>query len=230
MMLSRRTLISTALAAPFVTIGDALAATNLEQYVVLLGNRTGAATNVTNGFRLKGGRYNDFESGIRLFSRYTLPTFGTVRFKLTREIIPTTVTSNGVWFNVGVVWGRDPTELPLNTPTGDIATSEQWDGWRITMANKAANSTVSNRLRIQSYMPRQQLTPREAKVMVNFQRGKTYEVTMTWNGRVVSVRTMGKTQSWAHDQLSVPSTGGPRLMFYGSFGGRWRVQDVRLPS
>jgi hypothetical protein len=144
------------------------------------------------------------------------------------------VTSEGVWFNVGIVWGRDPTLLPPDTATGDVATAGMWTGWRITHANKAADSTVSNRIRLVTYPSRTRLAPREAKVLANFKPGVTYEVVLTWGGRVVSlaVPTMGTgvKQSWANDALRVPSTGGPRLMFYGSFGGGWRVENVRLPA
>jgi hypothetical protein len=216
---------------PFVSLKPALAATSLDQYVVLLGNGTGKAENTTNGFRLKGGLYNDPASGIRLFSEdFTLPSAGTIKFKLTRELIPPTVTSNGVFFNVGIVWGKDPTTLPADEPTDDTYTSTVWDGWRITMANKAKESTVSNRLRLTTYMPRNQLTPREAKVTANFKLNVTSLVTLTWSGRVVTISTLGKKQSWANDQLRVPSSGGPRLMWYGSPGGQWKIEDVVLPS
>jgi hypothetical protein len=230
-MLSRRTLVGTVLAAPFIRIGQAIAATTLADYYVFLGNNTGKAEGTANGFRLKGGLYNDFASGIRLFSRFTLPASGTIRYRLTRETIPPTVTSNGVWLNVGIVWGNDPATLPANTPTGDTDTSTQWDGWRITHANKALDSSVSNRLRMTTYKPREQLTPRETKVVANFQLNVTYEVVLTWSGRIVtiSVPAMGKQQSWANDQLRVPASGA-RLMWYGSFGGQWRIEDVRLPS
>ena len=118
-MLDRRTLLGIGLAAPFVGIREALAATTLGQYVVLLGDGTGRAEGTTYGFRLRGGPYDDLASGVRLFSRFTLPAAGTVRYRLTREVIPPTVTSQGVWFNVGIVWGRDPTTLSPGTPTGD---------------------------------------------------------------------------------------------------------------
>ena len=98
------------------------------------------------------------------------------------------MTSNGVWLNVGIVWGNDPATLPADTPTGDTDTSTQWDGWRITHANKALDSSVSNRLRLTTYMPREQLTPREAKVVANFQANVTYEVVLTWSGRIVTIR------------------------------------------
>jgi hypothetical protein len=197
----------------------------------VLGNETGSAEDTSNGFRLQGGLYNDFASGVRLFSRFTLPASETIRYKLTREVIPTTVTSNGVWLNVGIVWGNDPAELPPDTPTGDTATSEEWDGWRITHANKALKKRVSNRLRLTTYKPRRQLTPRESKVLADFRRNVTYEVVLTWNRRVVtiSVPAMGKKQSWASDQLRIPASGA-RLMWYGSFGGQWRVEDIRRPS
>jgi hypothetical protein len=233
-MLTRRTLIGTALAVPLVGIGRAMAATSLDQYVVLLGNNTGEAQNTANGFRLRGGLYNDFASGIRLFSQFTLPAFGTIRYRLTREIIPPTVTSNGVWLNIGIVWGRDPTTLLPDTPTSDTETAPMWKGWRITHANKALDSTVSNRIRLSTYPNRTQLTPREAKVLANFKANVAYDVVLTWSGRVVSlaVPTMGTSikQSWANDALRVPSTGGPRLMWYGSFGGQWLIENVTLPS
>jgi hypothetical protein len=233
-MLSRRTLIGTALAVPLFGIDRAMAATSLDQYVVLLGNNTGEAQNTENGFRLRGGLYNDFASGIRLFSQFTLPASGTIRYRLTREIIPPTVTSNGVWLNVGIVWGLDPTTLPPDTPTSDTETAPMWKGWRITHANKALDSTVSNRIRLSTYPNRTQLAPREAKVLANFKANVAYDVVLTWSGRVVSlaVPTMGTSikQSWANDTLRVPSTGGPRLMWYGSFGGQWLIENVTLPS
>jgi hypothetical protein len=232
-MLDRRTLLGAGLAAPFVGIREALAATTLGQYVVLLGDGTGRAEGTTYGFRLRGGPYDDLASGVRLFSRFTLPASGTVRYRLTREFVPPTVTGEGVWFNVGVVWGRDPAALPAGTPTDDVATAKMWTGWRITHANKAADSTVSNRIRLVTYPSRTRLAPREAKVLADFKPGVAYEVVLSWSGRVVSlaVPTMGTSvrQSWAADALRVPATGA-RLMFYGSFGGGWLVENVRLPA
>ena len=233
-MLDRRTLLGAGLAAPFVGIREAEAATTLGQYVVLLGDGKGSATSTTDGFRLRGGPYDDFASGVRLFSRFTLPASGAVRFRLTRKAIPSTVTSEGVWFNVGIVWGRDPAALPADTPTGDVATAGMWTGWRITHANKAATSTVSNRIRLVTYPSRTRLTPREAKALANFKPGVANEVVLTWSGNVVSlaVPTLGAKarQSWASDALRVPSTGGPRLMFYASPGGDFLVENVRLPA
>jgi hypothetical protein len=147
-MLDRRTLVGAILLVPFFKVGQAIAATTLGDHHAFLGNDTGSAEGTSRGFRLQDGLYNDFVSGIRLFSRFTLPASGTIRYQLTREIIPTTVTSNGVWLNVGIVWGNDPAELPTDTPTGATATSEEWDRWRITHANKALKKRVSNRLRL----------------------------------------------------------------------------------
>ena len=78
-MVDRRTLLGARLAPPFVGIREAEAATPLGQYVVLLGDGTGSAADTATGFRLRGGRYDDFASGVRLFSRFTLPASGTVR-------------------------------------------------------------------------------------------------------------------------------------------------------
>ena len=124
--LRRLGLLGAGLAVPFVGIREAEAATTLGQYVVLLGDGTGSAVDTAAGFRLRGGRYDDFASGVRLFSRFTLPASGTLRYRLTRQVIPPTVTSNGVWFNVGIVWDRDPTTLPPGTPTGDVDTAAMW--------------------------------------------------------------------------------------------------------
>jgi hypothetical protein len=235
-MLDRRTLIGAGLAAPFIHIRAAEAANNLTDYVVLMGNNTGSAEELDAGFRLKGGAYDDPASGVRLFSRFTVPggtTLRTLRFKLIREVIPQQVTSNGVWFNVGVVWGRTLSAVQPNEPTNDTATAAAWDGWRITMANKAAVASQSNRLRLVYYKPRTQLKPRES-TMVNadFAPNAAHEVVVTWKGTLITIAvpTMGTgvKQSWSHTQLKVPASGA-RLMWYGSPGGSWRVENVRLP-
>ena len=232
-MVDRRTLLGAGLAAPFVGIREAEAATTLGQYVVLPGDDTGKAEGTTYGFRLRGGPYDDFASGVRLFSRFTLPASGTVRYRLTREFVPPAVTSEGVWFNVGIVWGRNPTTLPPDTPTGDVDTAQMWKGWRITHANTGLNPTISNRIRLSTYPSRTQLAPREAKALANFQQGVANEVVLSWSGRVVSlaVPTLGAKaeQSWSNVALRVPATGA-RLMFYASFGGDFLVENVRLPS
>jgi hypothetical protein len=227
-MLARRTFLATALAAPFARVPSAYAADKLGNYYVLPGDGSGSVTLLEGGgLRLKGGLYNDFDSGVRLFSAFTLPASGTLRYRLTREVIPTAVTSNGVWLNVGIVWDNDPAALPVTTHTGDVSTSEQWDGWRITHANKALKNTASNRLRLSTYKPRAQLTPREAKVLANFQRGVAYEVVLTWSGQIVTMTAIGKKQSWSSTQIRVPASGA-RLMWYGSFGGQWLIENVRL--
>lgn len=230
-MLDRRTFLGTGLAVPLVGVGEAEAATSLGQYVVLLGDRTGSAGSVSDGFRLRGGRYDDPASGVRLFSRFTLPASGAVRFGLTRKSIPSTVTGEGVWFNVGLVWGRDPAALPPDTPTADVPTAPMWTGWRITMANKAADASASNRLRLVTYPDRDRLAPREAKALANFQRGVANTVVLTWGGDLVSlaVPTLSARQSWAAAQLEVPAAGA-RLMLYASPGGDFLVKNVRLPS
>jgi len=236
-MLDRRTFLGTSLGAglavPLVGVGEAEAATSLGQYVVLSGDGTGSAGNVTNGFHLRGGRYDDLDGGVRLFSRFALPASGTVRFKLTRETIPPVVTSEGVWFNVGIVWGRDPAALAPGTSTRDIDTAGTWAGWRITMANEAADASASNRLRIVTYPDRDRLAPREAKALANFQRGVANTVVLTWKGNLVSlaVPTLGAKarQSWSAAALKVPARGA-RLMFYASPGGDFLVKNVRLPD
>jgi hypothetical protein len=232
-MLDRRTFLGTSLAASLVGIGEAEAATSLGQYVVLPGDGTSSARSVTNGFRLRGGAFDDPASGVRLFSRFTLPASGTVRYRLTRKSIPSTVTSEGVWFNVGIVWGRDPAALPADTPTDDVDTAKMWNGWRITHANKAANESASNRIRLVTYPDRDRLAPREAKALANFQQGVANTVVLTWRGNVVSlaVPTLGvkARQSWSNAALRVPARGA-RLMFYASPGGDFLVKNVRLPA
>ena len=232
-MLNRRTFLGAGLAVSLVGIREAEAATSLGQYVVLPGDGTGSATGVNNGFRLRGGAFDDPASGVRLFSRFTLPRSGTVRFRLTREVIPPVVTSEGVWFNVGIVWGRDPAALPADTPTGDVETAKMWTGWRITLANKGFNPEISNRIRLVTYPSRTRLAPREAKVLANFRPGVAHEVVLSWSGRVVSlaVPTMGTSvrQSWRNAALRVPARGA-RLMFYASPAGDFLVKNVLLPS
>ena len=232
-MLNRRTFLGAGLAVSLVGIREAEAATSLGQYVVLPGDGTGSATGVNNGFRLRGGAFDDPASGVRLFSRFTLPRSGTVRFRLTREVIPPMVTSEGVWFNVGIVWGRDPTLLPADTPTGDVETAAMWTGWRITLVNKGFNPEISNRIRLVTYPDRDRLAPREAKAVANFQQGVANTVVLTWRGNVVSlaVPTLGARarQSWSNAALRAPARGA-RLMFYASPGGDFLVKNVRLPA
>ncbi|MDF2973224.1 MAG: hypothetical protein K0R61_3674 [Microvirga sp.] len=216
------------LATPFARASSADAADRLGDYYVLPGDGTGSAALVElGGLRLKGGLFNDFDSGVRLFSDFTLPASGRLRYRLTREILPPTVTSNGVWLNVGIVWGNDPAALPATTYNGDTYTSTLWDGWRITHANKDLKEIASNRLRIRSYKPREQLPTREPKVLANFKPGVAYDVTLTWGGRIVTIVAMGKKQSWSNTQLRVPASGA-RLMWYGSFGGQWLIENIRL--
>jgi len=80
----------------------------MDQYIILSGDGTGTAESTVRGFRLRGGPYDDFASGVRLFSTFTLPVSGTVHYRLTREFVPRAVTSEGAWLNVGIVWGLDP--------------------------------------------------------------------------------------------------------------------------
>jgi hypothetical protein len=58
-------------------------------------------------------------------------------------------------------------------------------------------------------------------------------VVLVWKENLVtcSVPTMGSgiKQSWQHAQLKVPSTGA-RVMWYGSPGGQFRVENIRLPQ
>ena len=200
-MLDRRTLLGAGLTAPFVGIREAEAATALGQYVVLLGDGTGSAVDTATGFRLRGGAFDDPASGVRLFSRFTLPASGTVRYRLTREVIPPTVTSNGVWFNVGIVWGRNP-----------------------TISNRIRLSTYPSRTQL---APREakalaNFQQGVANEVVLTWKGRVVSL---------AVPTLGAKakQSWSNVALKVPATGA-RLMFYASFGGDYLVENVRLPA
>jgi hypothetical protein len=68
---------------------------------------------------------------------------GRVRYWLTQKVVPPLTTGNGVWFNVGLVWGRDPAMLDPDTPSGDEAIAPLFRGFRITHANL---NTLSPRL------------------------------------------------------------------------------------
>jgi hypothetical protein len=227
-MLNRRSLIGAAAIVPLIGIGEARA-TTLADYVVHRGSE-GTAENTPTGIRLRGGRYDDFASGVRFFSRVILPSSGTARYRLMREIVPDVVSKNGVWFNVGIVWGRDPSLLPADTPTGDVAVAPLWNGFRITHANRdPPASGISDRIRLRTYPSRMAIAPREQKVSADFRLGVPYEVVLTWGGPVVAlvVPALGAEQSFAADALRVPETGA-RLMFYASFGGGFLIEDVRL--
>ena len=165
-MVDRNTL-RAGLAVPFVGNRRGRGRHHPGEYVVLLGDGTGSAADTATGFRLRGGRYDDFASGVRVL-RFTrgrhraLPAHA--------RATPATVTGQGVWFNVGIVWGRDPTTLPpVPPPVTWTRPGMRGKGWRITHANKGLDPTIGNRIRLSTYPSRTQLAPREAKALANFQ-------------------------------------------------------------
>ena len=140
---------------------------------------------------------------------------------------PEAVGPAGCWFNLGVVHGADPAALPPGTPTRDVDTAAIWNGWRITMANKALRPGSSDRLRLRIYPERRSVEPTSAPVLAPFGVGETHEVELAWGpSRVwLFVPTLAVGQGWNDPGLTVPDDS--RLMFYGSPGGAWLVEDLR---
>lgn len=229
--MDRRTFVlATAGAAAGLAAAPARAAIpRLSGYTTFLGNRTGSATDVPEGIRLRGGAYDDLASGVRLFRKAKVGQSGRVRYWLTREVVPPVTTGNGVWFNVGLVWGRDPATLPPDTATGDEAVAPLFKGFRITHANRNTPSpALSDKIRLRTYPSRTDVRPREAtQVTARFAQGVPHNMEMVWGGGVVTLydRTLGVRQSFASTALKVPS-GGAWLMWYASFGGGYLLGDV----
>ena len=229
--MDRRTFVL-ATAAGLVAVPAQAAIPRLSGYTTFLGNRTGSATDVPTGIRLRGGAYDDFASGVRLFRRAKVARSGRVRYRLTREIIPPVTTSNGVWFNVGLVWGRDPATLHPDTATGDEAVAPLFRGFRITHANRnTVSPTASDKIRLRTYPSRTDIQPREAQVIARFAQGVPHTMEMTWTTTgVVTLydRTLGVRQSFASSSALVLPTGGAWLMWYASFGSGFLLEEVAV--
>ena len=164
-----------------------------------------------NGFRLRGGRYDDLDGGVRLFSRFALPASGTVRFELTRETIPPVVTSEGVWFNVGIVWGRDPAALPPGTSTRDIDTAGDVDRLADHDGQRGGGRLGLEPPPGRHLPDRDRLAPRDAKALANFQRGVANTVVLTWKGRPRLARGADAgRQGEAELERRRPEGAGPR--------------------
>ena len=202
----------------------------LSGYVALLGNGTGSATDTASGLSLLGGSYDDPGSGVRLFRKTKVGRSGRVRYRLTRTIDPEVTTSEGVWFNVGLVWGRNPGTLSPATNNGDVAVAPLFKGFRITHANKNTVTPVaSDKMRLKTYPYREDVAPREAQVTDLFARDLPHDMELAWGAGVVTLydRTMGLRQSFGSAALKPPS-GGAWLMWYASPGGGFLLGDVTV--
>jgi hypothetical protein len=232
---SRRVFLAAAGGALLTPLGvaPALAAIpRLSAFTVLLGDGTGSATDVPSGISLEGGAYDDFQSGVRLFRKVKVGRSGRVRYRLTREAIPPVTTSQGVFFNVGLVWGRDPGTLSPATPNSDEAIAPLFRGFRITQANtNTLSPSLSDKIRLRTYPNRTDVRPRESRqVTARFAPGVPHNMEMTWTTTgVVTLydRTLGVRQSFRSSALRVPA-GGAYLMFYASFGGRYLLGDLAV--
>jgi hypothetical protein len=204
----------------------------LAEYTALLGNRAGSATDVPTGIRLRGGAYDDFASGVRLFRRAKVARSGRVAYRLTREVVPTVTTSNGAWFNVGLVWGRDPATLHPDTANGDESIAPLFRGFRVTHANtNTVSPAASDKIRLRTYPNRTGISPREAQVTARFAQGVPHSMEMTWTtAGVVTLhdRTLGVRQSFASSSALVLPTGGAWLMWYASFGSGFLLEEVAV--
>jgi hypothetical protein len=233
--MDRRTFVlaTAAAATTGLTAAPARAAVpRLAEYTLLLGNRAGSATDVPTGIRLRGGRYDDFASGVRLFRRAKVARSGRVAYRLTREVVPTVTTSNGAWFNVGLVWGRDPATLHPDTANGDEAVAPLFRGFRITHANtNTLSPSLSDKIRLRTYPSRTDINPREAQATARFAQGAPHAMEMTWTTTgVVTLhdRTLGVRQSFASSGALVLPTGGAWLMWYASFGSGFLLEEVAV--
>jgi hypothetical protein len=236
LVLSRRSLLGIAAGGvllPVLGAGPALAAIpRLSAFKVLLGDGTGSAADVAAGIELDGGAFDDFQSGVRLFRKAKVGRSGRVRYRLTRETVPPVTTSQGVFFNVGLVWGRDPGTLDPATPNSDESIAPLFRGFRITHANtNTLSPSLSDKIRLRTYPTRADVRPRESRqVTARFAPGVPHNMEMTWTTTgVVTLfdRTLGVKQSFASSALRAPSSGA-YLMFYASFGGDYLLGDLTV--
>jgi hypothetical protein len=227
MSMDRRTFLL-ASAASLVAAPASAAVPLLSEYTVLLGDGTGSATDTASGMGLVGGPYDDPQSGIRLFRKAKVGRSGRVMYRLTRRIDPPVTSGDGVWFNVGLVWGRNPGTLSPTADDTDVATAPLFKGFRITHANKnTVNPDASDKIRLKTYPLRKDVPPREAQVTDFFAQGVPHAMELVWGGGVVTLydRTMGLKQSFRSSALTLPSTGA-WLMWYASPGGSFLVENV----
>jgi hypothetical protein len=155
---------------------------------------------------------------------------GRVRYRLTRTVDPSVTTSEGVWFNVGLVWGRNPGTLAPSIDNSDVAIAPLFKGFRITHANKnTVTPSASNKIRLRTYPSRTDIRPREAQVTDLFAKGVPHDMELAWGAGVVTLydRTMGLRQSFQSTALKPPSTGA-WLMWYASPGGGFLLGDVTV--
>ena len=228
--MERRTFLL-ASAASLVAAPALAAVPRLSEYVVLLGDRTGSATDTASGLSLLGGAFDDPGSGVRLFRKVKVGRTGRVRYRLTRTIDPAVTTSEGVWFNVGLVWGRNPGTLDPSINDGDVAIAPLFKGFRITHANKnTVTPTASDKMRLKTYPSRTDIRPREAQVTDLFAKDVPHDMELVWGAGVVTLhdRTMGLKQSFRSAALKPPSAGA-WLMWYASPGGGFLLGDVTVP-
>jgi hypothetical protein len=227
--MERRTFLL-ASAASLVAAPALAAVPRLSEYVVLLGDRTGSATDTASGLSLVGGSYDDPGSGVRLFRKVKVGRTGRVWYRLTRTIDPAVTTSEGVWFNVGLVWGSNPGTLDPAINNGDVAIAPLFKGFRVTHANKnTVTPTASSKMRLKTYPSRTDIRPREAQVTDLFAKGVPHDMELAWGAGVVTLydRTMGLQQSFQSTALKPPSTGA-WLMWYASPGGGFLLGDVTV--
>jgi hypothetical protein len=227
--MDRRTFLL-ATAASLAATPTFAAVPRLSEYTILLGNREGSATNVASGISLRGGNYDDPASGVRLFRKTKVKRSGKVKYELIREIEPTTTTSNGAWFNVGLVWKRNPATLNPGIPNDDVGIAPLFKGFRIAHANtNTVTSNLSNKIRLRTYPSRTDIRPREPQVTDKFDVDVLHKMELVWNNGLVTLydRTMGLKQSFKSTALK-PPTGGAWLMWYCSPGTGYRIQNVAI--
>jgi hypothetical protein len=223
-----------ATAASLVAPPAMAAVPRLSDYTVFLGNGNGSVEDVTSGIRFRGGEIDDFGSGVRLFRNVKVKRSGSVRYQLTREIVPGKTTSNGVWFNIGLVWNHNPASLDEKIPNGDEAIAPLFKGFRITHANEnTVLMNASNKIRLRTYPKREDIRPREAQVTDVFAKDVAHNMELVWKNGLVTLydRTMGLKvlkQSFKRNNILNPPVGGAWLMWYASSGSGYLLENVTV--
>jgi hypothetical protein len=197
----------------------------------------GTLTQLTNKVRLTGGAYDDFNSGVRMYSRAKLTKPFKVRLKFTRKLIPSTTTNEGCFNLLGLVvtTSSAPTPIPANWPAGtttrDTEVASFLKGFRFGVANiNSAGTANNNRFRLQTYNGDGTRTQYVSDVEVNLGLDVEQELEFTTTGSTATLTAVGLAISVSHTVPLIGDMTTGYLMFYTSYGMSTEWGDVRRIS
>lgn len=185
----------------------------------------GTLTQLTDKVRLTGGAFDDFTSGVRMYSRAKVTKPFKIRFKFTRKLIPSRTTSEGAFNLVGwvVATGSAPTPIPANWPAGtstrDIEVQNFLKGFRFSPGNiNLADTANSNRFRMQTYNGDGTRTQYTSDVVVNLGLDVEQEMELAAAGSTATLAAVDLGISVSHTSPIIGGMTTGYLMLYTGFG------------